>query len=61
MGLVEGILNRLLREHPDSGNPIQVIGTGGLINHIAPYTNLIRIIDTALTLTGLCIIHERVK
>jgi type III pantothenate kinase len=61
VGLVEGILERLLREHPDQGQPIQIIGTGGLIHHIAPHTDLFQFIDPSLTLTGLCIVHERVR
>lgn len=61
VGLVEGILNRLFREHPDQSAPCLVVGTGGLIDHIAPHTTLIRQIDNSLTLTGLRIINERVQ
>jgi type III pantothenate kinase len=59
--LVEGMVRRLLAEHPDAGQKIQVIGTGGLISLIAPHTDLIDHVDPWLTLTGLRIIYERVK
>ncbi len=61
VGLVEGILRRLMAEHPDKGQTIQVVGTGGLLHHILPHTNLINKVDDTLTLMGLCIIDERVR
>ncbi len=61
VALVEGILRRLMAEHPDQGQPIQIIGTGGLLHHILAHTNLIDRVDESLTLMGLCIINERVR
>jgi len=59
--LAEGMVQRLLAEHPDAGQKIQIIGTGGLINLIAPHTDIIDHVDPWLTLTGLRVIHERVR
>lgn len=57
--LVEGMTRRLLAEHPDHDQAITVIGTGGLIQLIAPYAPVIEHVDPWLTLTGLRVIHER--
>lgn len=64
VSLVEGIVSRLLQEHPDyvvaqSSPKVQIIGTGGLINFIAPYTTVIDCIDPWLTLHGLRLIGDR--
>ena len=59
VGLIEGIMKRLLAEHPEQGQPVRIIGTGGLINMITGYTDLFDYVDPWLTLTGLRIIHER--
>ncbi len=61
VSLCEGIVGRLLAEHPDQGQPIRVLGTGGLIQLIANHTSIIDVADPWLTLTGLRVIHERVK
>lgn len=61
VALVEGILARLKKEHPDQSDAIQVVGTGGLIGHIAEHTSQIDYVDDRLTLTGLRIIHERLE
>ena len=60
VGLVEGILKQVFSQHPEQDKKIQVIGTGGLISLIAPYTTMIDRIDDSLTLTGLRLISERV-
>ena len=60
VGLIEGILQKVSAEHPEHAQSIQVIGTGGLISLIAPYTTVIDRTDDALTLTGLRIIADRV-
>ena len=57
--LVEGVVQRLLREHPNRDEKVNVIGTGGLINLITPHTTVIDHIDPWLTLTGLRLISER--
>lgn len=59
--LVEGMIQRLIREHPDRESDILVVGTGGLIHFIAPHTELINRIEPWLTLTGLRIIYQRVN
>lgn len=59
--LCEGIIQRIKQEHPDRGQPIRVMGTGGLIPMIADHTNAIDHVNPWLTLTGLRLIHERVR
>lgn len=61
VSLCEGIVERLRAEHPDQGQPIRVLGTGGLIHLIADHTDIIDLADPWLTLTGLRVIHERVQ
>lgn len=59
VSLIEGMVERLLAEHPDKESNVLIIGTGGLINLLAPYTTVIETVDRALTLGGLQIIYER--
>lgn len=59
VSLVEGIVERLKLEHPNRNETVRVIGTGGLIHRILPYTTVIDHVDDRLTLTGLRLIHER--
>ena len=61
VSLIEGLVARLKTEHPDNGQKIHILGTGGLIDLMAPHTAVIDHIDPWLTLTGLRVIHERVK
>lgn len=61
VSLCEGIVERLRAEHPDRGQPIRVLGTGGLIHLIADHTTIIDYVDPWLTLAGLRVIFERVK
>lgn len=61
VALVDGIIKSLKREHPDQNQPIQVIGTGGLIQKITAHSAEIDQVQTRLTLDGLRIIHERLK
>ena len=60
VSLCEGIVRRLRLEHPDAGQPIRVLGTGGLIHLIAAHTTIIEHVDPWLTLAGLRVVHERV-
>lgn len=57
--LIEGVVQRLLREHPNRDEKVNVIGTGGLINLITPHTTVIDHVDPWLTLTGLRLISDR--
>lgn len=59
VGLIEGMIQRLLAEHPDRDQKILIIGTGGQINLLAPHTKIIDHVDQMLTLTGLRIIYDR--
>ena len=54
--LVDGLVNRILRER---GEKAKVIATGGLANLIAPESETIEEIDEFLTLKGLRLIFER--
>jgi type III pantothenate kinase len=55
-GAVDAIIRRLRSE---LGTELSVIATGGLANHIVPYSEEINEVDDLLTLTGLRLIHER--
>jgi type III pantothenate kinase len=59
--LTEGMIKRIIAEHPDAEQKINIIGTGGLINLITPHTTIIDHVDPWLTLTGLRVIYERIK
>ncbi|MCC6607628.1 MAG: type III pantothenate kinase [Anaerolineae bacterium] len=61
LSLIEGLVARLKAEHPDRFQKIHILGTGGLIDLIAPHTAVIDHIDPWLTLTGLRVIWERVN
>lgn len=56
VGLVEGMVWRL--SHEMQSEPV-VIGTGGLMNVIAPLTSMVDHVDQWLTLTGLRLISDR--
>jgi type III pantothenate kinase len=53
---VDGIVRRLRAE---MGDETEAIATGGLAEHIVPFTETIDITDDLLTLTGLRLLHER--
>lgn len=61
VSMVEGLLRRLYAEHPNQDQPIRVIGTGGLIDLIAPHTQALDVLNPALTLEGLRIIDQRIR
>jgi type III pantothenate kinase len=58
VGLVDGILRRMLEE---LGEGTKVIATGGLASLIGKGTELIETVDPDLTLAGLRLIYERNK
>jgi type III pantothenate kinase len=60
IGLVDGILERMLQEikTPDSATP-KIIATGGLARLVADDSRFIETIDDMLTLDGLRLIYER--
>jgi type III pantothenate kinase len=60
IGLVDGILERMLNEMrtPDAATP-KVIATGGLARLVAEDSRFIETIDDMLTLEGLRLIYER--
>jgi type III pantothenate kinase len=55
VGLVDGILERLLAELPGSA----VVATGGLARIIAPPSKHIRLVEPDLTLEGLRLLWQR--
>ena len=56
VGLVDGILERLLAEMPDTK---MVVATGGQAEMVAEGSRFIRQVDPMLTLVGLRLIYER--
>ena len=60
IGLVDGILERILKETqgPDSPAP-KIIATGGLAHLIIDDSRFIQTVDDMLTLDGLRLIYER--
>lgn len=61
IGLVDYIIERMIKEMEDEGEVKTVIGTGGLSSLIASESKYISKIDMMLTLDGLHIIYERNK
>ena len=60
LGLVDGILERMLQEMRSADSPEpKVIATGGLARLIADDSRFIQTIDDMLTLDGLRLIYER--
>ena len=55
-GQVDAIITRL---HAELGDEAHTIATGGLAEHIVPFTEEIDETDDLLTLTGLRLLHER--
>ncbi len=60
IGLVDGILERILKEmDADPSRPPRIVASGGLARMIAPDSRYIQEIDEMLTLDGLRILFER--
>jgi type III pantothenate kinase len=58
--LIEGMVGRMLAEHPNRGESINLLGTGGLIGLVAKHTKIFNRVDPFLTLSGLRLIFDRV-
>jgi type III pantothenate kinase len=56
-GAVDAIIRRIEAEMGE--DEVEVIATGGLAEHIVPFTEEIDEVDDLLTLTGLRLLHER--
>jgi type III pantothenate kinase len=56
VSLIEGMVRRIKAEM--NSDPIQIIGTGGLITRIVPHTDIVNHVEPWLTLTGLRVIYE---
>ena len=56
VGLVDGLLDRLLEEMPE---PCSILATGGLAELFVPGLRHEAVIVSDLTLQGLRIVHER--
>ena len=61
VALIEDIIQRIKKEHPNANQPITVLGTGGLIHLITPHTECIDHVDPWLTLTGLQLVDDRLQ
>lgn len=59
LGLVDGILDRMLAELREEGMHAVVLATGGLARLIAPESRFIREVDDMLTLKGLKLAFEQ--
>jgi type III pantothenate kinase len=59
LGLVDGILERLLADMGELGGTVHVVATGGLAGEIVPHTRLIRQEDAHLTLHGLKVLDDK--
>ncbi len=59
LGLVDGILERIVAELTASGPLPAIVATGGLAPLIASESRFITDVDEMLTLTGLRLIHQR--
>ncbi|MBL8787621.1 MAG: type III pantothenate kinase [Deltaproteobacteria bacterium] len=57
VGLVDGIVRRILDAYPDLN--FRIIGTGGLAGLIGQESAFIELVEPFLTLEGLRLIHER--
>jgi len=59
IGLVDGIVERIVSEHPDVD--FHILSTGGLAALVTEESRYIESVEPFLTLEGLRLIHERLK
>jgi type III pantothenate kinase len=60
VSMIEGLIQRLCAEIPDLKEPT-ILGAGGYIDLVAPYTTIIDHVTPNLTLSGLRVIYERLQ
>jgi type III pantothenate kinase len=61
VGLVDGVLRKMIAELGNSPRAPRVIATGGLASLIATGSEFIELVDDTLTLEGLRLIYERTQ
>jgi type III pantothenate kinase len=59
VSLIEGMVARLRAAHPNRGESLRILGTGGQIDLVMPHLTLLDVVDPWLTLTGLRLISDR--
>jgi type III pantothenate kinase len=59
VGLVDGVLKKMVDEIGGTSRAPRVIATGGLASLIATGSEFIELVDDTLTLEGLRVIYER--
>jgi type III pantothenate kinase len=59
VGLVDGVLRKMVDEIGNAPKPAKVIATGGLASLIATGSEFIELVDDTLTLEGLRLVYER--
>jgi type III pantothenate kinase len=61
VGLVDGVLRKMVEEMGNAPRPPRVIATGGLASLIATGSEFIELVDDTLTLEGLRLVYERAR
>jgi len=61
VGLVDGVLRKMIDELSAGTKPPRVIATGGLAPLIATGSEFIELVDDTLTLEGLRLVYERTE
>jgi type III pantothenate kinase len=61
VGLVDGVLRKMIEELGSSPRAPRVIATGGLASLIATGSEFIELVDATLTLEGLRLVYERTR